>query len=556
LVGALRATIILQILGPPGTNAQRAHSGVLAAVGSHQPNAAVQLQMRRRGWWLVPLHQGGFDVPTTNRRSVAVATSIPPRLSRRNAGQSIGEAYQRLCVRSWLDCGFRILSVNDLEEIECLVKCYPEVTFVPTSRNASAWTGRKNPFIADLLGALLDAPEPVTGIINSDLVFEPSLAWQRLPELVRDTIVIGQRYDTTSLLSGTFRRYYPGIDFFFFDRSLAEKLIPDATPFAMGLPWWDYWFPFAASCHRRQILAIDRPGIVHLIHKQAYLDQPWRDFAIIFAKFVVREAERDENAISRSFSSIVPICREVATLPDATCLKRREHELKISQLATFCIPRFRDKVANLDTMDQPGSVPVRGANGGQSDTSSSKNLTPAAVFHRFEVRLAAGEALEEAKALDRSGKPALSLPKFLTAMDVTPDDFDLQLDFAEFLMRCGNTGRALTLLSRALLQEPESTRALNAMGVALHARRRYQEASACFRKILNGEPSFQGAYTNLAVVLCEMDRRQEALSLLERVIVQGSEFEYAAELYRRIASDMPRSREPQVCASGKTRYPS
>src|SRR4051812_19506683 len=112
----------------------------------------------------------------SDRRSgdIVIATSIPPKLSRINDGRPFGEDYQDLCIRSWRQCGFRILSVNHPGEIEVLSPRYPEVSFVPVHRDAREMSGRQTPYIADLLSALADRAEAVAGIANSDILFEPS----------------------------------------------------------------------------------------------------------------------------------------------------------------------------------------------------------------------------------------------------------------------------------------------------------------------------------------------------------------------------------------------
>jgi len=176
---------------------------------------------------------------------IAVATSIAPSLTRKDGDHPLPE-YQALCVQSWIANGFRVISINDPEEIPALAQCHPEVTFVPTSRNAGQWTGRKNPYIADLLLALKDASEPVLGIINSDLIFEPSSTWvQRLPSLVESNMVVAHRYNANSLSEGALRRY-DGLDCFFFDKTTALDALEDATPYAMGVPW----LGFVASLRR------------------------------------------------------------------------------------------------------------------------------------------------------------------------------------------------------------------------------------------------------------------------------------------------------------------
>jgi hypothetical protein len=151
----------------------------------------------------------------TGKAQIVVATSFPPQLVRSDIGRRM-EDYDRLCLRSWLECGFRILAVNDADEIPPLKARYPYVEFVAAPRNAKPVWGRGTPYIADILALLAQQSEPVLGIINSDLLFEPVLAWQQLRGLVpKKTLVTGQRYDVRSLAGGALHVYVPGFDYFF-----------------------------------------------------------------------------------------------------------------------------------------------------------------------------------------------------------------------------------------------------------------------------------------------------------------------------------------------------
>src|SRR3954463_9494142 len=89
----------------------------------------------------------GMDGISAPDGGIVVATSFPPKTVRANAGRRI-EDYDRLCVQSWIACGFRIISLNAPDEIPALAARYPEVVFIPTERNASSVFGRKTPFIA------------------------------------------------------------------------------------------------------------------------------------------------------------------------------------------------------------------------------------------------------------------------------------------------------------------------------------------------------------------------------------------------------------------------
>src|SRR5687768_33393 len=55
-------------------------------------------------------------------------------------------------------------------------------------------------------------------------------------------------------------------------------------------------------------------------------------------------------------------------------------------------------------------------------------------------------------------------------------------------------------------------------GIALYEIKQHPEAEACFRKAIQLNPTFAWAYCNLAVVLDDMGRHQEALDLIDKAI--------------------------------------
>jgi hypothetical protein len=373
---------------------------------------------------------------------IAVATSIPPKIARKEFGVPINYDYQRLCIQSWIDCGFRVLSVNHPEEIPNLAAKYPGVTFIPTTRTASAWTGRKNPFIADLLLALMDAPEPALGIINSDLLFEPSAVWvEKLPNAVTESMVVMHRYDTSSLLEGVLRPFY-GFDCFFFDKATAIKALEDAIPFAMGVPWWDYWLPCVALLNGRAITLVGRPTVLHLVHNQGYSWQVWRDFAGIFARSVVRRFENTSQPLSNNISVVVAGCREIAACPIDVAPDKFER--LTAALGEVFIPNICQKSVK---WDKRGSELV-----GPKVSAVAAN----GIFGKFEQRFLAGKALIEARRLARENRWADMGPELIAAMDGAREDANILLILGEIALHRADLQTAHTLIALAVDRRPES----------------------------------------------------------------------------------------------------
>jgi tetratricopeptide (TPR) repeat protein len=385
--------------------------------------------------------------------------------------------YQTLCVRSLLDCGFRVLSINHADEIPALAAGYPQVSFIEATRDASAIWGRRTPYIADLLHALMNAPEPVAGIVNSDVVFEPSQAWRTwLPAAAAGGLVMGQRHDATSLSDGTFRKYYWGFDCFFFPLGAARELLDSAMPFAMGIAWWDYWLPAALSMRGRHVLTLERPAIAHLIHKDPMLDESWRQAAIRFAQFIMREAEKSRGPLPPAVRAVLPICAELAQMPELRWRNRGADGL-ISQIAVRFIPAITGDAQRVDAADE-------------SETeSSSGTMTPSRVFRGFSERLSAGEALESAKRLEHDGQTVEARNAFEQALLRTPRDHDVLCTFGEYKLRNGDPLGAAELLRRGIETDPENGRPYCSLALALNQSGATGEAVNVLKKALAERPN-------------------------------------------------------------------
>ncbi len=444
--------------------------------------------------------------------TVVVATSIPPRLIRQDANSDF-PGYQRFCVRSWISNGFRVLSINHPEEIASLAPLYPEVEFIAATRDAREWTGRNNPYIADLLAGLVRTGAPVLGIINSDLLFEPSSAWEEeLPALVPRSMVVAHRYNANALRGGSLRQYL-GLDCFFFDKAMASSLLDDAMPYAMGLPWWDCWLPCVALLQQRDIIVVDRPAVMHLAHQQAYSAQAWSEFARIFALSMIRGVEK--SGPTSPISGLLPLFREI----ELHASERRNFNHLSVEFSHAFISTIRANPVSW----KPADDAVRSRPGGAE---------LAGPFARFDERARAGHALSKARELRAANKWSEIGPELIAALTKVPDDADIVLTLGEISFHQSDLSTASARFMEAAKLSPNSEYPLLMLGKVLARTGQSGEALDCFRQILTRQPSYEPAYAAAAKLLWQTGARRDAVEFLEQAIADRPELTSAAELCR------------------------
>jgi hypothetical protein len=217
-------------------------------------------------------------LPESNGRQmdvVTVATSIAP----------MNTDKQRVAVASWIDVGLRVLSVNTPNEIKVLKEIFPEVLFIPASRNAREDLGKPLIYLDDVLHALKKSGSKVCGIINSDIILKNC---RQLPaflqSLTQDAFVLGARVDVPNLDAQENGPYYYGRDLFFFDRSFTSHVPPSG--FCLGAPWWDIWLPLVALHTGRSLVQPAERFALHLIHDQAWNAYQYCKTSILFLTLI------------------------------------------------------------------------------------------------------------------------------------------------------------------------------------------------------------------------------------------------------------------------------
>ncbi|HEX2927770.1 MAG TPA: hypothetical protein VHP38_16175 [Ruminiclostridium sp.] len=180
---------------------------------------------------------------------------------------------QLTAISSWLELGFKVVSLNSLEEIELLHVNFPGVEFIPVSRDARKQFGKPYIYLDDIFTYLAHSGSAICGIINSDIHFvSPNLGAFVEQEAV-GSMVFGARVDVTSLDKKEEGEWFRGYDYFFFDRQLLNDYPQE--DFCLGLPWWDYWMLLVPLARRRRVKRILSPVAYHLFHPTRYGCDSW-----------------------------------------------------------------------------------------------------------------------------------------------------------------------------------------------------------------------------------------------------------------------------------------
>ena len=456
--------------------------------------------------------------------SIVVATSIPPTLSRNNAGQRIDAEYQRLCIASWRECGMRVVSVNDADEIPALAGRYPEVTFYPAQRSAQATFGPKTPFITDLLLTLAVAPESVVGIVNADIVLEPGPMWREMAKhfITGNSVAFARRYEARSLTDGPLVRYVYGFDCFFLDRVAAGHLAAETRQFAMGLPWWDYWLPLALALRGYDLLAIRRPASIHLIHdstRAPVAHTPnWRRLALDLAASLVEE--RGGKAIPEKFTALRLSCQKLLASPDT--------DLTRSTLDNDIVDLCHAALRAMDDNSQPVNLSA------PNENTTLGEATLSAIFARFEDRAIAGQAIYTGAFLERDGRLREAELAYRAALARMPDDAGLLTALGVCLSQQRNFAEAIYVLRKAADGAPWSCEILNSLGMCWASINRLDEAILCLEKALKLDPEYGLTYYDLAMVLSLTNRHDEAIARLEAARAARPGFRDADEWLQKI----------------------
>ena len=217
-------------------------------------------------------------------------TSLVPNLSRSWSRSYVGKDYQVACVTSWLSSGFKVISVNPREETDRLRHLYPDIQFVASSTSGP-------PPITQFFHAASRSDSEICGIINSDCVLTDAAVYDvAATELTRSrAFLIGERVDVSPDTGTALVTSAKGFDLFLFKPSqlTAAELYSDHSPFRIGDPWWDYWFPLVACSSGLQLKRFALPVVSHVDHPKNWDKTRYKANGLVFRSELERLAAQD-----------------------------------------------------------------------------------------------------------------------------------------------------------------------------------------------------------------------------------------------------------------------
>ena len=195
---------------------------------------------------------------------VTLYTSVPLQLIRETKSEDYGVSYQKECINSWREAGFKIVSLNPDCEIDALLRKGYDIEFI------SNGDSRNRTKIGTFLSTILNSGESIAGIINADcFLMSPGMAISNILKAADGSIILLERLDIDPKTMRATGTYSLGFDAFFFDTRFVENIV-DGDNWTIGDPAWDYWFPLVMHIAGARLKVPNAPIIVHLNHVQQW----------------------------------------------------------------------------------------------------------------------------------------------------------------------------------------------------------------------------------------------------------------------------------------------
>jgi hypothetical protein len=215
---------------------------------------------------------------------IPLYTSMPPSLHRPDAtGKDLGEAYQQICIESWVASGLTPISVNSRSE-KTRLKKHKNVKYLYLDRDAAETSGKPKIYLADMIAAIVENSSGPVIITNADIRLELSPELQKTISVLKPgKAFFAHRTNVENMTGRDGKPLAVGIDVFV-AHSADLKNIANAG-FVFGDPWWDYFLPYNLKRNGVKLEFMSPTIAFHLIHKLAWNSKDYNKYGLFFANW-------------------------------------------------------------------------------------------------------------------------------------------------------------------------------------------------------------------------------------------------------------------------------
>lgn len=208
---------------------------------------------------------------------------------------------QRAAVKSWIDAGYRVVSLNCEEEIKELTG-FEGVEFIATHRHNKSMFGRPHVIASAFIDYLREQKEEFNIILNSDVIISGDT--EKLKDLSKSGVVIMNRRDFNYQIDEINTTVFEGgYDGFFIHRKYLS-LFPQ-TILCMGQCFWDYWIPTCVINAGAKLYNFKESYLFHQRHNTQYSPEQWKKTGEIFrAEMGLMSFNRVEQLSDYTFKKI------------------------------------------------------------------------------------------------------------------------------------------------------------------------------------------------------------------------------------------------------------
>lgn len=225
-------------------------------------------------------------------------TSISP-------GHRLGTEHQQACIKTWFDAGYKVYSLNAVEEVEGLKPLYPGVEFIATRRHHKKLMGRPYVLVSAILDFAAETGEDYTLILNSDIeiVGSPAITDKLKATSEQGVIYIHRvNYDTDKAAG---KMYMEGVDGFFINKKWLD-IFPQSQ-LCLGQCFWDFWVPYVVSKEKEaHLYRLSDNYLYHKMHPIQYNRKEWEYTGEIFKVearlFHLRQAGQIAQSVYKVFT--------------------------------------------------------------------------------------------------------------------------------------------------------------------------------------------------------------------------------------------------------------